>query len=588
MVHGPAALLAIAVFMASLGMGSAAFASCEGSISQFVPAVVGDGGGLVNVTISMAEGPGRVYTTVYPRMGVMTQESIEQAVSFAYGLSGTGETCDMLVDFGANPQTSYIDGPSAGTALAVMAYALLENRTLRNDTVITGTIEPDGSVGPVGGLYEKARGAAGMGAKYFITPVESIYEMMMLRGMEGQYGIRVVQARNVGDVIGFMTENRSIPDGEGGLEVVERGTPDVPQYDSSGILAFRRVAENMVELERGLASSIEDSGNESAEIRGFFEAEAARQDGIIEKGYLFSAANEAFLNYIDISTINAIISGGPDLARKKGEAGICLTGIRRPDLTDTNFEWVVGADQRQGWAYQRLEGTDIDESMLEDEKFAAYNELMYAQAWCVVAKELLGAAPPGGARISESAWKGIAEKRISEARALDLIDDDYVERLDIAQSNFDAGRYGAAIYDAVYVIENGNAAGWQPSEEEIGALVSEPRESLWGMVYQSHAAFLLAQNESSVAYRTAMFSAGLDAATADMADAAAAPDGSAPEGAQDAQEAGGWGNYAIPVAASLGISIFLFLVLLLILTRRTHGAYGTRFGKADRAKQKKG
>jgi predicted S18 family serine protease len=583
----PALLLAIAIATISLSLSSIAYGACEGSISQNVPAVVGDGGGLVNVSISLTSGPGQVYVTVFPRTGVMTQDSIEQAVSYAYGLAHVEEGCDVLVDFGANPSTSYIDGPSAGTALTVMTYALLENRTLRNDTVITGTIEQDGQVGPVGGLYEKAKGAATKGARYFITPVESIYEMMMLHKMEEQYGIRMLQAQRVEEVIGFMVDNRSI--GQESLEVPARDVPDVPPYDSSGMEAFKPVADRMVGLEGGLAASVEGSDNQSEAIRDFFKSEVERQDGIIAKGYFFTAANEAFLNYIDLSTINAIISGDPDLPRKKGDAGICLTGIQRPNLTDRNFEWVAGADERQGWAYERMESTETDDRMLTDEKYAKYNELMYAQAWCIVAKELVSAAPQDGTRINESAWKSIAGERISEARALNPIDAEYVKRLNIAQSNFDAGRYGAAIFDAVYVIENEEAAGEKPGDGNISMLIEEPRASLWGRIYQSHAAFLYAQNESGGAYRTARFAKGLDEATKQMIDGMEPLPANAPEtpSEEPAVQVRVEDN-TLMFAAAAAVSVFLFLVLLLLLTRRTHGADSAGFGKADRAKQKKG
>lgn len=552
-----------------------------------MPAVVGDDGGLVNVTISLSPGYGRIFATISPRTGVMAQESVENAVIYGYRLAGPGRLCDVLVDFGNNPSTTYIDGPSAGAALTAMTYALLMNKTLRGDCIVTGTIEPDGQVGQVGGLYEKAKSAASVDAEYFITPVESIYEIMILRQMEEQYGIKVIQARSVEEVIGFMAENQSIP--QENLEVPKRAVPDIPEYDSSEIESFRPIAMNMVDLERSLAEAINASGAESASARDFFSAEAARQEGIIGKGYLFSGANEAFLNFIDISTINAILSGKVDLARKKGEAGICLTGLRRPALTSRNFEWVVGADQRQGWAYQRLDDTDIDDRFLTDEKYAVYNEIMYAQAWCIVARELISGAPPGGDAINESAWEGLAKKRIEEASALNPADSDYLERLQIAQSNYDSGRYGAAIFDAVYVIENTEAAQNEADAEGLAALIGEERERLWGRIYQSHAAFLLAQNETAAAYRTARFAKGLDKATLEMEEAAVPVLGSGPaDTAKNGQDGGVDSASELLFLAAAGISIFLFLILLFMIARRKHGADSTGPLKADRIKQKKG
>ncbi len=560
-------------------------AACTGNITQRVPAVVGDGGGLINVTISLAQGPGQVYISVFPRSGVTTQDSIEQAVSYAYGLAETDEGCDVRVNFGANPGTNYIDGPSAGAALTVMTYALLANKSLRNDTVMTGTIGPFGEVGPVGGLYEKAKGAATMGARYFITPIENVYEIMVLREIENSYGIKILQAGRVEDVIGFMAENRSIE--QEGLAIRERAVPDIPDFDSTGMESFAQVASRMVDSEESLANQINGSDNEAASIRGFYLSEVKRQRGLIEKEYLFSAANEAFLNYIDISTIAAVSSGDPDLPRKRGEAGICLTGIDMPPMTERNFEWVAGAGQRQGWAYERLSSTDIEDKVLVDERFAAYNELMYAQAWCLVAKELISAAPDGGTNINESAWINLAKARILTARDLDPQDEELVKRLNIAQDAFENGRYGQAIFDSVYVIETTRADNERPDLGNISALVGERRSSLWGRVYQSHAAFLLAQNQSSGAYRTARMARGLDEATDDMMEAMepiAEPAG--PPAVKPLEEDGQ--DYTLPVILAAVISLFLFLVLLLMMTRRTHGTESARFGKADRTEQEKG
>jgi uncharacterized protein len=182
--------------------------ACNATISQYVPAIVGNGGQLVNVTVSIIPGEGDVYVNVYPRTGITTQESIEQAVTYAHFFSKQSRGCDVVVDFDEN-NAGFIEGPSAGTALTVMTVALLENKSLRNDTIMTGTIDQFGNVGPVGGLYEKAKEAATIGASYFITPVENFYESLLLNKVEEDYGIEIIEARTVQEVIGFMTENKT-------------------------------------------------------------------------------------------------------------------------------------------------------------------------------------------------------------------------------------------------------------------------------------------------------------------------------------------------------------------------------------------
>ena len=55
------------------------------------------------------------------------------------------------VPAGATPK----DGPSAGVAIYVALVSLFTNRTVRNDTAMTGEISLRGLVLPVGGIKEK-------------------------------------------------------------------------------------------------------------------------------------------------------------------------------------------------------------------------------------------------------------------------------------------------------------------------------------------------------------------------------------------------------------------------------------------------
>ena len=52
-----------------------------------------------------------------------------------------------------------IDGPSAGAAMTVGTLAAFRGDDLNPDVVMTGTINPDGTIGPVGGIPQKVQGA---------------------------------------------------------------------------------------------------------------------------------------------------------------------------------------------------------------------------------------------------------------------------------------------------------------------------------------------------------------------------------------------------------------------------------------------
>lgn len=67
-------------------------------------------------------------------------------------------------------EEGYIDGPSAGAVQTVAVLSLLLGDELQTDVAMTGTINPDGTVGPVGGVPEKLSGAAAEGYKRVLIP----------------------------------------------------------------------------------------------------------------------------------------------------------------------------------------------------------------------------------------------------------------------------------------------------------------------------------------------------------------------------------------------------------------------------------
>ncbi|VVC04870.1 Archaeal Lon protease [Candidatus Bilamarchaeum dharawalense] len=532
-------------------------ATCSGDVSYYIPAVVGDGGGLVKVEMTLAPGPGDVYVTIDPRIGLSTQESIENAVAYGHEISSSNEQCDVYVNFPNKAGTNLIDGPSGGASFGLMAYSLFNNEEMRRDTIITGTIDRDGNVGPVGGLYEKAKGASTVGAKYFITPEETLYETFLLKNAEDKLNLTVLQVDSMDELVGFMFHDKPIE--KTPLASKKRPIPELPYNDYSGINRFKSVATRMIDLERTTIQNMPDSNNDSTVVNDFFENELQRQTSILDHGYLFTAANEAFLNYIDMSTIDAVMKGEFDLPKEKGDAGKCLTGITRPKLTDKNFEWIIGSDLRQAWAYDKLNNTKIDDLLVEEE-YTAYNEIMYAEAWCEVAKGLIEFGEPDGTELDESAWQEIAQRKINEAKATETTDEDLLSRLIIAEKSYKDGRYGAAIYDSVFVIANAQ----EPPEEPDMSILNETRTSLWGQVYQSHAKFLYLQNMTATAYSTATYAKQLDLATAEMKEKIKSV---APEDVKQPE----LNQCGLPVVMGL---LFLFIVVVIITERRSYGTNG--------------
>ena len=136
-----------------------------------VPAVDENGNGVsTSLVVEAKPGEGRVLTDInHILFFVDTQSSIQIARDVAQNITGVN-TSRIDLFYAIETNASAIGGPSAGAALTVATVAVLENKTPNSSIMITGTIEPDGSIGPVGSIEEKANASKEAGAVLFLVP----------------------------------------------------------------------------------------------------------------------------------------------------------------------------------------------------------------------------------------------------------------------------------------------------------------------------------------------------------------------------------------------------------------------------------
>lgn len=70
-----------------------------------------------------------------------------------------------------------IDGPSAGAAITLSIISSLLNKPIRQDIAVTGEISINGSIKPVGGVFEKIYGAKRKGIKEVLIPIDNIMDI---------------------------------------------------------------------------------------------------------------------------------------------------------------------------------------------------------------------------------------------------------------------------------------------------------------------------------------------------------------------------------------------------------------------------
>jgi ATP-dependent Lon protease len=134
------------------------------------------GGDILFIEATRAPGKGGLILT--GQLGDVMRESAQAAMSLVKNRAASFaidpkvfETSDIHVHVpaGATPK----DGPSAGVAMFTALVSLLTNRTVRNDTAMTGEISLRGLVLPVGGIKEKVVAAAAAGLKRVILPARN-------------------------------------------------------------------------------------------------------------------------------------------------------------------------------------------------------------------------------------------------------------------------------------------------------------------------------------------------------------------------------------------------------------------------------
>jgi uncharacterized protein len=153
----------------------------SGFASVKIPAVDEEGNGVITaIHVQAVPGSGRVLANIDKLLfWVDTQNSIRRATQVAEKVRGINVSrYDLVYTIQAN--ASVIGGPSAGAAITVATIAALENRSVNQSVMITGSVNHDGTIGPVGGILEKAQASAMAGAQTFLVPltqsVQTVYK----------------------------------------------------------------------------------------------------------------------------------------------------------------------------------------------------------------------------------------------------------------------------------------------------------------------------------------------------------------------------------------------------------------------------
>ena len=160
----------------------------------FVTERVEQEGSLLHVTVEIVPGRGRTLVNTTPLMGEVFQDAANTAVFVAQKRTGRNLSgSDVIVSIVAEDRVPAVDGGSAGALMTLLMISAIEGSSPRQDVILTGTIDQDGSVGAIGGVVDKATAAKEAGKTLFLLPRENSELVRYTERTHDYYGYSVVR-----------------------------------------------------------------------------------------------------------------------------------------------------------------------------------------------------------------------------------------------------------------------------------------------------------------------------------------------------------------------------------------------------------
>ena len=151
-------------------------------------------GHLIPIEVIIKDGKGNLFLNV---ANVLFDETLQSSAQTAVRVSREVTRMslfdkDILINIKAPEEESaiIISGGSGGASIALTVISAMQEKTLKNDVYITGTIREDHTIGKIGGARAKALAAKENGATLFLVPV----------GQKSDVGLVGIEVREVGTI----------------------------------------------------------------------------------------------------------------------------------------------------------------------------------------------------------------------------------------------------------------------------------------------------------------------------------------------------------------------------------------------------
>ena len=480
-------LMAMLISIAATGCASA---YTFGTASIAAPAVIpNSGGALTLINLTVIGGTGNVTVVGPATVGSSTLQSAQEAAQYASAYLGLNFN-NYNFTYTIESADSNVTGPSGGAAMTLLAISVLGHKNLRDNFTVTGTINGDGTIGAVGGVYDKVGAAYENGLKLVLLP-DATYsgESKLYLLIQTEFGVPLVQVSNISQAASFAF-NSSL----GGLQHefsyylgTNYSMANLPQANEAcsnqcNESAFAALANYTVTKTSDAIGAIGGGrfGNISQQL-----VEALNQSASIsDHGYFYAAANFAFQDYL-----NAVYFGAHDTTKEltlsdlEDTQSFC-SSLVPPQFTSNDYEYVMGAELRQEWGNLTVNQTLSTYNATATETDAVLDSAYLgaeAEGWCGAAGFTYDyfANSTGNPIGFLPSLSGIAMKRLNRASQYGYGG----MYLNAAQQAYKDKDYPLAILGADYdfAISNASADGAQTTQQLLSAAQTAAQNSTYGV-----------------------------------------------------------------------------------------------------------
>ncbi|MEM0201332.1 MAG: S16 family serine protease [Candidatus Micrarchaeaceae archaeon] len=469
--------------------------------SIHVPAVLGNTntGTISVITLNISAGNGIIKILGPLNVGQSTLTSAITGVKYAASYLNMNES-KYNFTYEINDNLSNVTGPSAGLAFTLLAISGLTQKPLKQNFTLTGTISSNGQVGPIGGVTDKVSAAKESGLDYVIVPYvqNGSFEDTLYYISQQLNVIPIIEVTNVSQAIKYAFTNQtpvirnlnySIQSSNYSLDKLQNAPFNCNCNES--------YFNNLVNYTLNITNyEINQIPNNFSTLKNQFYSELTTYRNISKKGYGYTAADSAFIEYINAfiyaNTKNYTLNKAYNLYNNV--LSYC-NNLTPPNMNPENFQYIISGQARQSWAEQNLitAKAELNSTQSTDNIIEAISTIGESVAWCGAANNLFEQASSVN-KNSSDIFNYTFSNAIKKLTNNDLktLATNYSQSLyyDSALSSYNNSEYGSALYSIYYLMAQN--APINISNYNTSTLISSLNNTvfgIWPVEYGNSAAF---------------------------------------------------------------------------------------------------